>query len=91
MTKKELDRPNSNRDKGLREAGLTGKQLDFKLGRFNEAFTRFHERGTLKLLDKVLRWTNSILKSLISALPGAEAIKGFKEALENELADDDPV
>jgi hypothetical protein len=77
--------------KALDEAGLTGTQLTLKLTGFGRAFDRFKQRGTLTLLHKVLSWINKILGSLTSAIPGSEAIKEFKEAVEEELDDSDSV
>ena len=75
----------------LVEAGLTGNQLVFKIKGFDGALKRFENRGTVNLLDKLLKWINTILKSLIVAIPGAEGIKEFKESLEAEIDDEDPI
>jgi hypothetical protein len=70
---------------------LSGEELNFKFTGFQLAFDRFVVRGTLNFLKKLLKWINSILKSLIAAIPGAEPINELKEALENEIEDEDPV
>ena len=87
----ELQTAGSGLTPKLKAAGLTGPQLKLKLAGFNRAFERFSERGTVMLAKKVLKWINKILGSLMSAIPGAEPIKEFKEALEEELDESDPV
>jgi hypothetical protein len=75
----------------LGDAGLSEAELSFKIAGFQLAYDRFAVRGTLNLLKKLLKWINSILKSLIAAIPGAESINELKDALENEIEDEDPV
>ena len=75
----------------LGQVGLSGVQLSLKLTSFKRALKRFTDRGTLKLLEKVLKWINKILGSLMAAIPGTEPIKEFKDAIEEELDDSDPV
>jgi hypothetical protein len=87
----ELDQADSRLNKALGEAGLSSTQLAFKMQGFRAALDRFVQRGTLSLLGKVLKWINSILQSLLSAIPGAEGIKEFKDSLEAEIEDNDPV
>jgi hypothetical protein len=79
-----------SRDEALANAGLCNAQLTLKLRGFDRAYDRFQKRGTLVLLAKLLKWINAILGSLASAIPGAEPIKEFKEALEADINDDDP-
>lgn len=76
-------------EKRLGEAGLSGKQLKLKLTTFRRLLDQYKKRGTLTLLTKLLKSINRILGSLISAMPGAEPIKEFKEAIEEELDDSD--
>jgi hypothetical protein len=66
----------------LERIGLTGHQLALKLKGLNDAWQAFNELGTVRLLKKLLEWINAILGSLIAALPGGEALKEFKEAIE---------
>ena len=87
----ELRRPDQSLADALGNAGLSGQELAFKIKGFQMAFDRFWRRGTLNLLKKLLKWINTILKSLIAAIPGAEAINEFKESIENEISDEDPI
>jgi hypothetical protein len=87
----QLNQASHKLNAALGEAGLSGAQLVLKMTGFQAAFDRFVQRGTLNLLGKVLKWINSILQSLLSAIPGAEGIKEFKDSLESEIEDDDPV
>jgi hypothetical protein len=91
IVQNELRNPGPGLNDALGNAGLSEDELTFKLQGFQGAFDRFWRRGTVNLLDKLLKWINTILKSLIAAIPGAEAINEFKEAIENEIADDDPI
>lgn len=80
--------PDAQIEGKLEAAGLTGAQLDLKLAGFERALENWRTNGhTPALLGKVLNWINTLLKSLISVLPGGEALKEFKESIENELAE----
>jgi hypothetical protein len=72
----------------LKEAGLSGKQLQLKLGILNRAWEKFKDTGTAKLLRKLLDWINKILESLGAALPGGEAVKELKDAIEELMGSD---
>lgn len=65
----------------LKEAGLTGKQLDLKYQGFDKAWRAFNAWGGMRLLKKLLDWIDIILGSI----PGAEAVKEFKEVCEKEM------
>ena len=66
----------------LEDAGLSGNQLRAKLKWLNDAWKRFKEKGTVKLLKKLLEWINLILGSIALLVPKAEALKEMKEAIE---------
>jgi len=66
----------------LRRVGLAGKSLKMKLHYLADAASGGHRRKLLQLLNK-------FLGSLAGAVPGAEAVKEFKEWLEG-LSDNDP-
>jgi hypothetical protein len=66
----------------LEEAGLSGNQLTAKLKWLNDAWKKFKEKGTVKLLKKLLEWINLILGSIAIIVPKAEALKELKEAIE---------
>lgn len=82
-------------DDRFARAGLAGKQLQLKLDGYNEArkqpkpdFPR-RKRGWF---GRIFGWANVLLGSLATVLPGAEALKEFKESLEQglkELHDND--
>lgn len=70
----------------LPSAGLSGKQLALKLVAFRRSVDALKLGGwSRRLLKRVLGWLNIILGSLASVLPGVDAIKEFKEAIENAL------
>jgi len=73
----------------LSDAGLVGPQLDLKLKGLNDAWKSFWERGTLRLLRRLLSWINTILGSIASVVPGGEALKELKEAMEKLIEDED--
>ena len=72
----------------LEEAGLSGKQLQLKLGILNRVWEKFKDTGTAKVLRKLLGWINKILASLGAVLPGGEAVKELKEAIEELMGSD---
>ena len=74
---------------GFQNAGLRGAQLDLKLEGVNSAWKRFKSRGTVGLLRKVLGWINAILGSLAQVIPGVEALRELKEAIERLIAGDE--
>ena len=88
---KELDSASPQLQDNLGKVGLSGSQLELKIAGFDRVLERFTKRGTLKLLNKLLTWINNILGTLLSAVPSAEAIKEFKDVIEAELNDDDPI
>src|SRR6185503_3699278 len=57
--KDEVDSPYN--ETKLEEAGLSGKQLQLKLGILNRIWQKFKDTGTAKLLRKLLGWINKIL------------------------------
>lgn len=66
----------------LEALGLVGNELEMKLAGFTNAFERFVMLGGVRALKKVLRWINLFLGSLASAVPGVDALKEVKEAVE---------
>lgn len=75
-------------DDQLRSLGLTGKQLELKLTGFNDAWNRFRQWGSVKLLKKLLDWIDIILGSLASIIPGADAIEEFKDSAKQGIEGD---
>lgn len=71
----------------LEEAGLTGAQLSAKITGYASARLFLLEWGGIKALKRAMRWMNSILGSLSTALPPAEALKELKEFIENGAKD----
>lgn len=74
----------------LQNAGLLEAQLDLKLGGLSSAWSRFKERGTVRLLRNVLGCINAILGSMPQVIPGVEALKELKEAIERLITADEP-
>lgn len=66
---------------GFTRAGLSGEQLSLKLDRLGAAWTAFKENGTVRRLKELLGWASDILGSLVSALPGSEALKEFVDLI----------
>ena len=62
--------------------GLAGQQLKLKLKGLQDSWRRFFKSGTVRLLKELLDWINSILESLGKIIPGVDAVKEFKDALE---------
>lgn len=88
-----LEAPDSV-DEQLAAAGLTGVQLEMKLGAHRTASNRAREArphqppiGFRKIFKSLLGWINVWLGSLVAALGGGEAIKEFKEFLEQGVDD----
>ncbi|HLM48585.1 MAG TPA: hypothetical protein VK458_32270, partial [Myxococcaceae bacterium] len=75
------------------QVGLSGAQLNFKLGTFRllsrlDIIDRGKKRFWRKVAEwlvKILKQVNTILASLAKAFPPLEAVKEFKETLENIL------
>jgi hypothetical protein len=57
-----------------------------KLSKFRELWSRFMSGGQ-GWLGRVLQFINKLLKSIVSAIPGVEAIAELKEQCEEEIAD----
>jgi hypothetical protein len=66
--------------------GLYGAQLNWKLSNINFHFKRFIENRTASLLDRLLSSIDTLLDSILDAVPGGSAIKELKEALQDSLA-----
>lgn len=91
-----LDAPDSI-DEALAAAGLTGAQLEMKLRAHRTASNRAREAqppqpptppiGFRKIFKSLLGWINVWLGSLVTAVGGGEAIKEFKEFLEQGVDD----
>jgi hypothetical protein len=76
----------TSKNQALTHAGLEGKQAEMKLSKFRDLWSRFMSGG-LGWLDRILRFINKLLKSIASAVPGAEAIVELKDQCEEEIAD----
>lgn len=72
---------------GLVQVGLVDQQLNAKLTGYASARQALIQRGGLNSLRRTVRWMNSILGSLTSVLPPAEALKELKELVENGVKD----
>ena len=75
----------------LKTAGLSGGQLKVKLRAVSDAWRRFREKGTTRLLASLVGLTKSIVESLAKLVPGAEALKELLELLEKLLKGEDPI
>jgi hypothetical protein len=77
--------------RSLKTAGLFGSQLRLKLHAVSDAWRRFREKGTTKLLASLVGVTKTVVESLADLIPGAEALKEFLEFLEKLLKGEDPI
>jgi hypothetical protein len=66
--------------------GLYGAQLKWKLSNINFHFSRFIENRKASLLDRLLSSIDTLLDSILDAVPGGSAIKELKEALQDSIA-----
>lgn len=71
----------------LAHVGLTGGQLRLKRTGWERARDAFRERFTKRALGRALGWANIILGSLAGLIPGGDAIKEYKEAVEQAVED----
>jgi hypothetical protein len=90
-----LDQPTPSLEKGLEEVGLSGDDLALKVAGYGRARRELDmavaipkpPRGLGWLFQRVLAWLNIVLGSLSTVIPGAEAIKEFKDSIENGIED----
>jgi hypothetical protein len=71
----------------LAHAGLARRQLALKRTRWERARDALRERLTRPVLKRALRWANIILGSLAGIIPGGDAIKEYKESVEQAVED----
>ncbi len=74
----------------LRDIGLFGYQLEWKISSYFFFYNRFFVTTPLsrRLLKQVLKWADVILGSLATVLPILEPIKEYKEGIEATLIED---
>ena len=91
-----LRKPTARIERGLETVGLTGPELVMKVAGYAAARDQLETqrrqpkpppRGLGWLFQRVFAWLNTILGSLSSVIPGVDAIKEFKEAIENGIED----
>jgi hypothetical protein len=70
----------------LHRIGLTGVQLELKLLLFKKLEQNFQEEKKPRWLKRLLGHINSIFGSLSSVLPGIEATKELKDAIEKMVS-----
>jgi len=75
----------------LKSVGLLGEQLKLKLRAVSDAWHRFREKGTTKLLASLVGVMKSVLESLAKVVPYAEALKELLEFIEKLLKGEDPI
>jgi hypothetical protein len=69
--------------------GLRGVQFQPKVEGFRRHLWLFRRHREPRWLKKVLRWADVILGSLVAIIPGGDAVKEFKEAVEAGAEDMD--
>lgn len=67
----------------LHAAQLTGEPRRRKTAGFWRALDRFKNWPTRRALDRVYRWANMLLESLVGAFPPAGVLKELKQYAEN--------
>ena len=67
----------------LRRHGLVGFQLEFKFAAIHFIANRFFESEEPSWLKRLLEAIDKLLKSLLQAIPGGEAIAEFKDIVES--------
>jgi hypothetical protein len=67
----------------LQDAQLTGEPRRRKTAGFWRSVDRFRSWPTRKTLDRVYRWANMLLESLVGAFPPAAVLKELKQFAEN--------
>ena len=70
----------------IREHGLHGLQLKWKLSNINFSLRRFIEQRTAAMFDRLLSSIDALLDSILGAVPGGSAVKELKEAIRNSVA-----
>lgn len=69
--------------------GLRGVQFQPKVEGFRRHLWLFRRHREPRWLKKVLKWADVILGSLVAIVPGGDAVKEFKEAVEAAAEDMD--
>ena len=69
--------------------GLTGPPLRMKLRGWRSHYFSFGRRMNRRWLRSVLRWSDTILESIVDAMTLGAAGKEFKQSIENFVADAD--
>ena len=67
----------------LANVQLTGEPRRRKISGFRRALDRFRSWPTRRTLDRVYRWANMLLESLVAAVPPAGVLKELKQYAEN--------
>ena len=67
----------------LENAQLTGEPRRRKFGGFLRSVDRFRNWPTRKAFDRVCRWANMLLESLVAVVPQAGVLKELKQYAEN--------
>ena len=68
--------------KRLRRYGLTGTHLKLKITLFDKLWKNFKETKEYRWTKRLLATMNSLFGSLSSIFPGMEAVREFKDVLE---------
>jgi hypothetical protein len=76
-------------EQGLSSHGLRGAQFRLKVEGFRRYLFLFRRRREPRWLKKLLKWADVILGSLVAVIPGGDAVKEFKEAVEAGAEDMD--
>ncbi len=75
-------------DRASHDHGLLGAQLNFKLATVHRLSGLFQRFGTKKILRLLLGAVDTLLGSILSALPGGSAASEIKDAIKDAINDE---
>jgi len=72
-------------DDSLKQHGLVGSQLNFKLRVFDRIYSDYIRHGGGVLLWRLFEFIDDLLKSILAALGISEALSEFKDAMKHSF------
>lgn len=73
----------------VRDHGLSGNQLMFKLATVSRLSGLFRRFGTTSILRRLLNAIDTLLNSILSAVPGGSAASEIKDAIKDAIQEDE--
>lgn len=84
-----LAQPSAAVEGQLQSSGLRGAAFQLKVASFQRYLSLFRRKRRPRWLKRLLSWADIILGSLVAIIPGGDALKEFKEAVEQAADDED--